>query len=210
MLEVNKIYCMNFKDGSQLIDDNSVDLVFTDPPYPKQYFHTYQYLADYCPRIMKQGASLMVIAAHYSLENIIKCFDGKLKFRWINCMNQFSGTHSRMAMGIEVMWKPILWYVKGAYPQGRGFLRDGVEIIGKNGQFKPSGHKWEQDLTWASYYIERLTKVGDLVLDPYIGSGTVAEVCLKLNRKFIGFDISKDYCEMASLRIKGVSNEKLD
>lgn len=202
MLKSNMIYNMDFKDGVKFLSTDSIDLVFTDPPYPKQYFYTYEYLAQYCPAIMKQGASLIVIAAHFSLENIIKTFDGKLKFRWINCMSQFNGQHPRMAMGIEVMWKPMLWYVKGSYPQGRGYLRDGVEIVGKNGQKKPSGHKWEQDIDWALYYIERLTKEGDVVLDPYIGSGTVAEACLKLKRRYIGFEIDPMYYKMCLDRIE--------
>jgi site-specific DNA-methyltransferase (adenine-specific) len=43
---------------------------------------------------------------------------------------------------------------------------------------------------------------GGIVLDPFIGSGTTAIAALKLNRKFIGFEISKDYCELANERIE--------
>ena len=125
-------------------------------------------------------------------------------------MNQFGGSHARMAMGIEVMWKPMLWYVKDAYPSGRGFLRDGIEITGKAGQKKTSGHKWEQDISWASYYIEKLTKPNDVVLDPYMGSGTVAEACVRLNRNYIGFEISKEYCEIANKRIQEMTQEITD
>jgi DNA modification methylase len=149
---------------------------------------------------MKRGASLLTIVGHYALEEVIKKFVGKLKYRWLLCMNQFNGSHARMAMGIEVMWKPILWYVKEAYPQGRGFLRDGVEISGKAGQEKKN-HKWEQDLSWCLYYIEKLTKPGDLVLDPFMGSGTVGVACKMLNRNFIGFEVEPSYCDIANKRI---------
>lgn len=192
----DKIISGNFLYIQEYIPNDSIDLVFTDPPYPKKYFHTYQYLADCCPRIMKKGASLMTIVPHYSLPDVIKCFDGKLKYRWQMCMNQFEGSHSRMAMGIEVMYKPMLWYVKGSYPKGRGFLRDGIKIDGKSGQQKKL-HKWEQDTDWCLYYIEKLTKPGDVVLDPYIGSGTVARACKKLDRRFIGIDIDPESCEIA-------------
>jgi len=43
-----------------------------------------------------------------------------------------------------------------------------------------------------------------IVLDPFIGSGTVAEVALKLNRHFIGIELSPEYCEMAKKRIKEI------
>jgi DNA modification methylase len=194
------MYNLDFKDGIGLIEDETIDLVFTDPPYPKSYMYLYDYLADYCPRVMKHGASLLTIVPHYALEQVMDKFRGKLKYRWVICMNQFTGSHPRMAMGIEVMWKPILWYVKGSYPSGRGFLRDGIEIINTEGQTKPSGHKWEQSLDWCMYYIEKLTKEDDLVLDPYMGSGTVAVACKLLNRRFIGFEIDKEYYDIAITR----------
>ena len=41
-----------------------------------------------------------------------------------------------------------------------------------------------------------------IVLDPFLGSGTTALVARKLNRNFIGIEISKKYCKMAERRIK--------
>ncbi len=41
----------------------------------------------------------------------------------------------------------------------------------------------------------------DLVLDPFMGSGTTAEACIRLKRKYIGFEISKTYCEIANERV---------
>lgn len=178
----------DFMLGQEFLKDETIDLVYTDPPYLKKYLYTYQYLADYCPRIMRRGASLMCIAAHYALPEIVKYFDGKLKYRWTMCMNQEDGSHPRMAMGIEVMWKPILWYVKGSYPSGRGFIKDMIHIS----QPTKKLHKWQQDESWAEFYISKLTQPGDLVLDPYVGSGTVARVCKKLNRNFMGFEIDPE------------------
>ncbi len=50
--------------------------------------------------------------------------------------------------------------------------------------------------------LKLLTKKGDVVLDPYIGSGTTAVACKKLERNYIGFEINSDYCENAIDRIK--------
>ena len=200
---MSQIICGDFSLLQKDIPDESIDLVFTDPPYLKEFLYTYDYMAEYCPRIMKQGASLITIAAHYAIPQITSYFKNKLKYRWIFCMNQFNGSHSRMAMGIEVMWKPMLWYVKGSYPSGRGFLRDGIEITGKAGQ-KKKLHKWEQDESWATYYISKLTKEGDTVLDPYCGSGTVPVVCKKLNRNYIGIDINPEYVEITNNRLNSI------
>lgn len=60
--------------------------------------------------------------------------------------------------------------------------------------------------------IERVIKgfsnPGDIVLDPFMGSGTVAEVALKYNRKCIGFEINSDYCEIIKDRVKNVLAKK--
>ncbi len=60
--------------------------------------------------------------------------------------------------------------------------------------------------------IERLIKgfsnKGDLVLDPFIGSGTTAEVAINNGRKVIGFEVSKDYCDYTVDRIKRLNMQK--
>ncbi len=52
------------------------------------------------------------------------------------------------------------------------------------------------------FFIKWLTDEGDIVLDPFMGGGTTAEVCIKLNRKFIGFDINPEYIKMSEERVK--------
>lgn len=45
------------------------------------------------------------------------------------------------------------------------------------------------------------SKEGDVVLDMFMGSGTTAVACVKNNRNYIGFELSKEYCEIAEQRI---------
>lgn len=56
--------------------------------------------------------------------------------------------------------------------------------------------------------IERIIKVGtnpgDIVLDPFMGSGTTAVVAKKLNRNFIGYDTNRDYIKIAKERIQNI------
>ena len=59
--------------------------------------------------------------------------------------------------------------------------------------------------------IEMFSKENDVVLDCFIGSGTTAIACKELNRKFIGFEINKEYYDIANIRIqnsKGVEHGK--
>ena len=49
---------------------------------------------------------------------------------------------------------------------------------------------------------------GDLVLDPMCGSGTTIKVAVQLERKAIGFDVSRNYCQMAIARVNGCLKKK--
>jgi site-specific DNA-methyltransferase (adenine-specific) len=50
-------------------------------------------------------------------------------------------------------------------------------------------------------FLKLLTKEGDIILDPFIGSGTTGVVAKKMNRKFIGIEINPEYCKYAEERI---------
>ena len=54
--------------------------------------------------------------------------------------------------------------------------------------------------------IKLTTDGGDIVLDPFMGSGTVAVAAKKLKRRFIGFEINPEYCKYAEERLKSVEN----
>lgn len=45
---------------------------------------------------------------------------------------------------------------------------------------------------------------GDIVLDPFMGSGTVGVACKQLGKTYIGIDLSQNYCDLASKRIEGI------
>jgi DNA modification methylase len=55
--------------------------------------------------------------------------------------------------------------------------------------------------------VEYLTNEGDLVLDPFVGSGTTAVACRLLNRNYIGIEISDEYCKIAESRLKNIPSQ---
>ena len=67
-----------------------------------------------------------------------------------------------------------------------------------------TGHPAVFPETLVNNHIISWSNENDVVLDPFMGSGTTAVVCKKNNRKFIGFEISKEYCINALKRIKNV------
>lgn len=51
------------------------------------------------------------------------------------------------------------------------------------------------------------TKEGDVVYDPFMGTGTTAIACHRGKRKWIGSEISKNYCEYANRRIASETSQ---
>lgn len=63
------------------------------------------------------------------------------------------------------------------------------------------GHPCPKPLLWGTQSVERVSKEGDTILDPFLGSGTVAVACVRTGRRFIGIEKEKKYCEIAKSRI---------
>ena len=57
----------------------------------------------------------------------------------------------------------------------------------------PEQLAFDQIISWSNE--------GDVVLDPFMGSGTTAKMAAKAGRQYIGFEISEDYCEIAKTRL---------
>ena len=55
-------------------------------------------------------------------------------------------------------------------------------------------------------HIKSWSNPNDIILDPFMGSGTTAKVARELNRNYIGFEISNEYCQIAQKRLEQTKN----
>ena len=60
-----------------------------------------------------------------------------------------------------------------------------------------------------AWFIKLFTKQGDIVLDPFIGSGTTAIAAIELGRRYVGIDISEDYYDLSRQRTFGIQIQLL-
>ena len=67
-------------------------------------------------------------------------------------------------------------------------------------------HKTQKPLKVCIPYIEISSNEGEIVLDPFMGSGTTAIACLKTNRKYIGYEINPEYHKIIKERIYELDN----
>ena len=72
-------------------------------------------------------------------------------------------------------------------------------LLGKEGK---RYHPTQKPVGLFVLILEERSKPTDLILDPMIGSGTTAIACERLNRRWIGIEISEAYCEIAKKRIE--------
>lgn len=63
-------------------------------------------------------------------------------------------------------------------------------------------HPTQKPVALVEYLIRTYTNEGDVVLDSCIGSGTTAVAAIRTGRHYIGFEIEKEYCEIAERRIR--------
>ena len=80
-------------------------------------------------------------------------------------------------------------------------------IMEFNKKEKIKSHGATYTVEMCEYFIENFSKKNELFLDPFLGSGTTAVACEKLNRRWIGIEISEKYCEIAKQRIEQEANQ---
>lgn len=200
------IYHGDFRDVMAAMTPSSAEAVITDPPYPKEFLHLWEPLGEMAARVLVRGGSLLSIVPHYALPTVLSNVGQHLKYRWTICMDQNGGPHPRMAMGIEVAWKPVVWWVNGAWPQKRGFKIDWFrstsepfsELPGYGKELKL--HKWQQSMGWANAMLRFVPPEG-LIVDPLLGSGTTLVAALLQGRRAVGIESDEATCEIAARRL---------
>lgn len=188
----------DFREILPSIPDGCVDLIFTDPPYDKETVPLYEDMAREAVRILRPGGSLICYLGQYAMTEVCDLVSRHLTFYWpLCCLHEGPGQVMSMR-GIRVKWKPMLWFVKGAGRFDTAAVVEDLIISTK----QKSSHPWQQSVTEARYYIEKLTPSGGLVVDPFCGGGTTAVAAKQAGRKWITCELDQEYAAIATKRIK--------
>lgn len=211
--EIRFLYNEDCLSGMDYIDDCSVDLIITDPPYSSPTVHAFG------RKIVKKLSDL-AIQEHYFFE-IKKHFTRILKPNAPVCIF-CDATYSAVLMALFYDWQQtnlIVWD-KGKIGMGNPFRmqhefifyanRGSIELNKENITHIPSiikapftkvYHGAEKPLSLLRTLINGLSTEGDLVLDCFMGSGSTGVACKELRRDFVGFEIDPDYYKVALDRI---------
>ncbi len=85
--------------------------------------------------------------------------------------------------------------------------RECVNTFPHASRFRETDHPTEKPLELIRRIVLVSSNPGDLVLDPFMGSGTAAAVCVQTGRRFVGFEIDPGYVKMSNDRISKAQEE---
>jgi len=198
--KLGKLYNCDCLDFMKDIEEKSVDLVLTDPPYGLGFeyenFEDNQKnlisLIKQCmPQILRISKRCVLTCGH---TNIWHYPQSKWIIAWV-----YGTTQQRNSWGFT-SWQPVLCYGKDVYLANRKGARMDIIKDSKTPKFK--NHPCPKPETFWRKLLERCSIMeSDLVLDPFFGAGTTGLVCEETNRRWIGIEISEKYCEIAAKRI---------
>jgi len=191
----------DFRDQIKEVKSNSVDLILTDPPYPKEYLDLWEKLAEEAGRVLKPGGFLVCYSGQYHLPQIFEYFGKYLEYYWLAGLNHIGEKRMLPNLVINRM-KPILIFYKSPLKKKISFS-DLIDSPAPDKRY----HEWQQSLEPVEYLISQFSFPNDLILDPFLGAGTFALAAAKKKRRFIGFEIDPNTYKIAVERLNEWTNK---
>ena len=251
-LAINQIHKGDCVDLLKKLPDNSVDLIFADPPYNLQLngelyrpnqtkvdavtdswdkfeskesydIFTEQWLKE-CHRVLKPSGSIWVIGTYHNifrvgaiLQNIGFWMLNDIVWIKTNPMPNFKGTRFNNAH------ETLIWSTKSKksnytfHYHSMKVANDDIQmrsdwlipICQGEERIKVNGvkaHSTQKPAELLMRVILSTSNVGDIVLDPFSGSGTTAAVAKRLGRNFIGFEREPFYIEISNERLAKIKS----
>lgn len=198
------LFCADISDGLDEVEDESVDFIITDPPYPKEYLSLYSDLSSVASRVLKSGGSLIVMTGQSYLPEVIDRLSEHMLYHWCLAYTTPGGQSPQLFQKkVNSFWKPVLWFVKDEY--NGDWIGDVLKSPVNDNDKRY--HEWGQSLNGIKDIVERFTNPEDVILDPFLGGGTTGVAAVTTGRKFIGSDIEQANVDISEERIKEVYAE---
>ena len=188
------------------VADASIDAVVTDPPYNVPGIPLFEELGSFALRVLKPGRLAVVYAGHLHLDEEMELLArGGLSYMW-HGTNVLKGRHTRVRTRMVFgQHRSVLMYSAGPY-KPRRWLNDVTHGEGHGGPDERPLHPWQQALEPVRHWVRQVSEPGELVCDPFIGSGTTAVACMLEGRRFLGCDIDPACVETTRLRLEELAS----
>jgi ParB-like chromosome segregation protein Spo0J len=192
----------NFMEVFADIPDGSVDCIITDPPYPYDYIDCWSQLSLFAHRVLKPHGFCIAYSGQMHLPEVIRRLSEHLDYYWCMALHHLGKTQIVNGVNMMCLWKPIL-----IFQNGKKLNPHIIQDFFDNVRPEKTAHDWQQGESGMTYLIEKYTEPGDIILDPFCGSGTTIAVANKLKRHCKGAEIELETYNIAKGRLS--SNDML-
>jgi len=190
----------DFREVLADIPDQSVDAIVTDPPYNVEGVPLYSDLSAFAARVLKPGRLCIAYCGKMALPEHFERLGEHLEYVWTGAIF-LPGRHTifrqKMIFG---RWRPVAFFSAGQY-EIRTTIVDALWAEG-SGEKSLEDHPWRQAVEPVRRLVEMATMPEELVLDPFLGSGTTAEACATSRRRLIGADVDPGAVALAFERLR--------
>jgi DNA modification methylase len=231
-MEINKIHFEDCIETMDKMPNGFIDCIVTSPPYfnaAKKYQRGtgVHYVKD-VGEPMYTVLDVFDLSRFKLKDNGFFCINLGFSYGETGVMRPFHVINRAQRLGLFVV-DVIIWKKKNPIPLNRrltnafeyifvlakhptikypsaeriGYKHNFIETSVKSGK----GHSAVYPIEIPKMCIDVFSNEGDLIYDPFMGSGTTALASLELNRSYIGSEIAEQYIQLSEQRIKDYSNE---
>lgn len=227
MIDLRKGDCLEIMKD---IPDKSIDLIVTDPPYRtiSGGNNTPKWLSGYGNSVLYKNDGKIfkhndINHKEWLKETYRVLKDNSHIYIMTNLLNLFTLKNIAEEVGFKIhnllVWEKNTcnanrWYMKNC--EYILFMRKGKAKSINNASSKTvhkfnnivgtKKHPTEKPIELMELYISNSSKEGNIVLDPFMGSGSTGVACLNTGRNFIGIELDENYFEIAKNRIENASS----
>jgi predicted RNA methylase len=193
-----RLYQCDFRDLRQRVRPGSVNLILTDPPWEEHPLA--RDLGKLALDSLAPDGLLLVIMGHAWLPEWMRGLSEFLDYLWIGVMYNTQKSYLFHPGKVRSHTKPILAYEPSGGRRVRQlWISDFFEALEPDDK---TLHDHQRSLSAVREMVTKCSRDGDLVVDPFFGSGTTAVACRELGRRFVGCDIDPENVAIAKARLE--------
>lgn len=161
-------------------------------------------------RVLKKGGAMIVFMSIIKVETLIRIAEShKLYYKTTGIWHKTNPMPRNMNLHFVNSTEAWVYFTygkrTGTFNNDGKVIHDFLETgVAANGERKYGKHPTQKPVALMEFFVQTLSNEGDMILDPFMGSGSTGVASKKNNRNFTGVELNETYFQMATRRIQEV------
>ncbi|MEN8493444.1 site-specific DNA-methyltransferase [Dehalococcoides sp. THU3] len=161
-------------------------------------------------RVLKKGGAMVVLMSIIKVETLIRIAEShKLYYKTTGIWHKTNPMPRNMNLHFVNSTEAWVYFTygkrTGTFNNDGKVIHDFLETgVAANGERKYGKHPTQKPVALMEFFVQLLSNEGDMILDPFMGSGSTGVAAKKNNRNFTGVELNESYFQMATRRIQEV------